>query len=444
MNNLLSKSVFTAVILSFCVGCRLPAMRQLSERVSTGLSRIPDAVRESALFERLTPPAMSAPESLPSASPQVMAALDPAGGAAASMPSFGPVMDASAPGAGLETPYPMSDLNDLARVWAGLPGGAGSRYTQLRRAGAWREHQGSMERLWRQYSQVRKPKVDTFSMQVLGPQRNAATVFYPFSGPDILFATGFFPYARDYILVGLEGTDGLPNWSALGAAEQGAALQGMQTSISTLLNCSFFITKDMRKDLQGTSLRGTLPIVLVFLARMGADILETQQVALAGNGLLSDGSGDGRCPGYRVTYRLGSAPPQRLFYFREDLSNETLNPDPRLLRFVDTFGSHVCFLKSASYLLHGNGFSKLRGYLLEKSQSILQDDSGVPYRYLASAGLRVGIYGDYTVIPMFRENFQPDLAAALQRQGKRDVNVGLGYTFENENSCLLWSTRNGG
>ena len=52
-------------------------------------------------------------------------------------------------------------------------------------------------------------------------------------------------------------------------------------------------------------------------------------------------------------------------------------------------------IKSASYLLHDNQFSKTRALLLESADVVVQDDTGIPYRFLSQAPWQVKLYGQY-------------------------------------------------
>ena len=69
-----------------------------------------------------------------------------------------------------------------------------------------------------------------------------------------------------------------------------------------------------------------------------------------------------------------------LYYFSADLSDDGLKRNSAVLRFCNSLGPTNSLLKASSYLLHQNGFSIARDYLLRVSASILQDDSGIPLR----------------------------------------------------------------
>ena len=70
-------------------------------------------------------------------------------------------------------------------------------------------------------------------------------------------------------------------------------------------------------------------------------------------------------------------------------------------------------LKAASYLNSREYFSKTRNYILKSSNMIVQDDSGIPYKYFVDGTWNVKLYGGYKkVIPLFSSRIQPDLVRA--------------------------------
>ena len=56
-------------------------------------------------------------------------------------------------------------------------------------------------------------------------------------------------------------------------------------------------------------------------------------------------------------------------------------------------GPGVTLLKAASYLMHSDNFSQVRGYLLAHSKVILEDDSGIPYRFFSNNKWNVRFVG---------------------------------------------------
>ena len=53
------------------------------------------------------------------------------------------------------------------------------------------------------------------------------------------------------------------------------------------------------------------------------------------------------------------------------------------------------FVKSASYLMHYKSFQKIREIVLNKSLTIFQDDTGLPFKHVNNENWTVKCYGSY-------------------------------------------------
>ena len=89
----------------------------------------------------------------------------------------------------------------------------------------------------------------------------------------------------------------------------------------------------MKTDLEHEQLKGTLPIFYVFLARSGKTITDVNFVTLDKGGqphkTVPNEKGKGLTPGVRITFTgAPDAPPQTLYYFTTDLSNDGIRASP--------------------------------------------------------------------------------------------------------------------
>jgi len=328
-------------------------------------------------------------------------------------------------------------MDDVARYLAGMPGPPGSPLTTYREEPEWAAHTANLNELWRRFDTLRRWPIQSWGSGELGGLRSAGTVFYPFSGPDFLYADTFFPSARQYVLCGLESAEPLPPLGGLSAAQRAEALAALNTALTSSLSFSFFITKDMKTDLQRSELKGVLPIVLVFLARGGHTIHSVEAVSLDPAGQVV-GRGAGTS-GFRIRFGAG----RTLYYFTTDLSNGSFNDQSRFARFVRNQGPSVAFTKSASYLMHEPYFSNVREFILGWCAAILQDDSGIPYRHLAADQWKVTLYGRYSgVLGIFSKYYQPDLAAA-DAHGSDPLGFGIGYKHNEGQSVMILARRRG-
>src|SRR5438445_8871409 len=122
-----------------------------------------------------------------------------------------------------------------------------------------------------------------------------------FSCPDLLYVDQFYPKADVYILCGKESMGPPPD--PLQTGNLGSALHNLEEAMNSSLRFSFFITKDMKVDLQSQELNGTLPILYVFLARADKSITDVTFGSLTSSGQFEQTRADtGGTPGVKIDY----------------------------------------------------------------------------------------------------------------------------------------------
>lgn len=332
------------------------------------------------------------------------------------------------------------DWNEAARLLAGMPG---QGFGAVRAERPWLEHAAELDKAWSRFQEGRMARIRTWSTSEMADiHTRCDTVFYPFSGPDIAHAIAFFPKGNTYVLCALEPIHPLPDLGAMSSSDWAVALAAMRAPMLTAINYTYFITKDMRRDFARSALKGALPPLLAFAARLGLRVDSVDAVSLGedGSSLLATGSSP---RGIRLRARRGGAPLD-IYYLASDLSNNGLGRDVRLPRFLAAQGIRVTFMKSASYLMHEQGFSGVRALVLDGSAAILQDDSGIPLRGFDPAWWDLRFYGNYQkTLDMFRQYYQPGLREVFQYRGERvrPLDFGVGYGYKPDNTALILARR---
>ncbi|MCF7787256.1 MAG: hypothetical protein K9N47_14100 [Prosthecobacter sp.] len=332
----------------------------------------------------------------------------------------------------MNVPTHAGSINDISRLFAGMD----SSYSQTAAVTA---HKQRMNSLWATHQNVRRGPLQSWAAAEIGDIKNARAMFYPFSGPDFLFASALFPSAETYVLCGLEPAEPLPRLSDLSQAEIDSGLTGLHNAVANIMQNGYFITTEMRSNLQATRFRGVLPLLMAFMARTGHTVESVDTVRLdgAGNVTLSGSSGN---TGLMIRCRSGVGSSKRVFYFRQDLSNAGVSASGPFLTFVSRLGRVPAFLKSASYLMHEGEFSSIRDYLLRHSSAIVQDPSGVPYHDFSRYGWNLWLYGNYHgTLEIFSGCQQPDLVAAYSsgRYPVKPLNFGIGYLMNPQTTSLM-------
>jgi hypothetical protein len=334
--------------------------------------------------------------------------------------------------------------DDNARLLAGMAPSAGSPLEPLTREASWQSHAKYFDKAWSELEQRQLGKIKTWSATHV-PSRKPV-LFYMFSGPDFLYADAFFAGASTYVLSGLEPVGQVPDLASLPPRALGGELRGLQNSLNSVLSFSFFITKKMKTELRDGRLTGTLPILYTFLARSGKTIKETQLVSLNPDGSVtpSDGStpAKGVSPGAKITFSASGGSDQTLYYFSTDLSNWGLKTSG-FLTFCKALGRGDSLVKSASYLMHSNNFSTVRDFIVENSSVLVQDDSGIPVRFLDDKSWRLTAFGRYLrPIGIFSATtYQPKMRDLFAKGRAQPLDFGIGYRWRPNESNLLLAVR---
>jgi len=330
--------------------------------------------------------------------------------------------------------------DDAARFLAGLEPSADSPLMPLTKDPAWQRHARFFDSAFSQLDQHQLSRIRAWSEVNLAAPR--PTMFYMFSGPDFLYANAFYSKATTYVLSALEPPGSVPDLSRMPRGGAAAALNDVEQSLGSILNFSFFITKQMKTDLKGDEVSGTLPILYVFLARSGKTIRSVTPVTLDNDGgmhLPGEDAGKNPTHGVRITFTGDDAIEKTLYYFSTDLSNSGVNASG-FLKFCATLAPGNSLLKSASYLLHSSGFSTVRTFILANSATIIQDDSGIPLGYYSQKKWRFFPFGHYAgPIAKFPGKYQERYAELFQRA--QPIDFGIGYRWRTYETNLLLSVR---
>jgi hypothetical protein len=325
--------------------------------------------------------------------------------------------------------------DDTARFLAGLPPSPNSSLAALTKDPTWISHARYFDSIFASEENTNLSKIREFSKKYL-PNKHG-TVLYMFSGPDFLYATSFFPTASTYVLAGLEPVGKIPELANLSPFVINGELRNLESSLGSLFNFSFFITHHMKSQLREGPIYGTLPILYVFLARTGKTVRELKFVNLDEQGNLSDqvaSSTRSAAPGVKIVFSESGGPEQTLYYFSTNVADGSFERSG-FSAFLAKLGPADSLLKSASYLLHQSHFAKVRRLLLENSETIVQDDSGIPLVYFEPRRWRFLAFGRYEgPISIFANFYQPRMAQLFQ--SANPIDFGIGYRWRKNESNL--------
>ena len=326
--------------------------------------------------------------------------------------------------------------NDVARFLAGLEPASGSPLAPLARSAGWRSHSREMRSAWRAIDSRQLSNISSWASSKL--RKRSATMFYMFGGPDFAHADAFYLHASTYVLSGLEPVGRKPPVAALSAGQLTSALATLRGSFTNFLKYGYFITSEMNTQFKSGRFTGTLPVLYVMLASSGKTIHKVEYVALSGGKAVRVRNGSA----VRITYSGRRGGEKTLYYFQTNLADAGV-AQSGFLTFCAHLGEGDALVKSASYLLHLGHFSRVRSFLLKHSATIVQDDTGIPFKYFKRSTWRLRPYGKYLgPIEIFKHAYQEDLAQFFKTGGARSIRFGIGYRWHPTRTNVLVAERN--
>ena len=315
----------------------------------------------------------------------------------------------------------------------------------------WQQYKSDTDTIFSKLTKERFSRIENWQQTEIAPKiDNNLPLFYPFSGPDFINAYYLFPNSNDYTMIGLEKLGILPNFNEIDSKTICNYLKYINYCNRDIYNWSFYRTRSMQADFNNEN-DGVLPILYLFIKRLGFQISEFGYFKINENdGTFekidkpSNSQQTTECVRFKI-FRDGDTICKTLTYFSADISNGGFVKNQALLTYLNTLTNYNTFLKSASYLLAYDYFSVTRDLIINKSNAILQDDSGIPFKKLKN-DWKYHLYGTYKrPVGVFKDQhlYQNDLVEMYKSDSVKTLDFSMGYHFKNnEQSWILYLKKN--
>ena len=344
-------------------------------------------------------------------------------------------------------------LTDRARLISGMePIGNDSVLHAIYNSDLYASHKEFTQSTWESTLETMVEPIHAWTEEKqIGDTRKGTLCFYPLSGPDFLFGNTFFPNAGTYVMLGLERRGSMPSFADMDNRDQEVYFNGIRGSLKYLNSRGYFVTSHMGSDFSKRHLNGMLHMILYMMTRTGHYIQQVDEIYIGKDGKpvhLEEGE---KAPeGSLVAIHVHFITPDRkevkeLFYFGMNAADDHLADNPEFVEFVESYENRVAYMKSASCVLFNPGFETMRKLVIE-SDKVLQDDTGMPYRYfVADSSSTIELYGTYTrVISDLSWCIQPDLKKDLVEKGENTkLPFKISYNGHKDEGVLIYVLKEG-
>src|SRR5262245_21861897 len=270
-------------------------------------------------------------------------------------------------------------------------------------------------------------------------------VVYPFAGGDLSTALTVYPDADEITTIALEPAGDPRDLAHLKGRELDAVLKKVQYELKFLYRVNFSNTINMIDAMR----EGSLPTLLIFglsaLKIHGYEVVALRYFRIEPDGALhylddaevaavptaAKGKAQTRnriFANAEIQFRKPGGRLQVYRHIQQNLDNEHLKQDPRVLKHLEAKGAVAGMTKAASYLLSWDSFSTIRNYLLDHVAWMVSDATGVAPKWGKSKGFEYETYGGFVAPHIAAGNgMAKDWRTGCDGQTKRELGFRFGY-----------------
>ncbi len=320
------------------------------------------------------------------------------------------------------------------------------------------------EELGRAYDDYRKGWVDVAKpfLASLRPKDLPTVVVYPFGGGDLTSALATFPDASEITTISLEPAGDVRPVDALPAERLSRELAGHRAHLERLFEKAHSRTENLEKESK-TELPGEVLFALAALVVHGDEPVSLRYFRIRPDGSLGYVTKEDIDGAKRAGERRGAlfanvelrfrragdadragAPVRVLRHVSFNLDDAHLKADPSLLAYLNARPKVSAMTKAATHLLWDDHFSLIRGWLVDHTDWMVSDSTGIPPRIAGPAGFVQDTYGTFDGPSPFGSpdaRDARDLKRLFASQPGRDLAFRYGYPDRDGHAHLVVTHR---
>jgi hypothetical protein len=314
------------------------------------------------------------------------------------------------------------------------------------------------EALGRAYEEYKRSWLDVAKpfLASLRPKDLPGAVVYPFGGGDLVSALATFPDATEITTISLEPAGDVRPIDSLPPERLARELAEHRDHLKRLFAKAHSRTDNLEKESK-TDLPGEILFALAALVVHGDEPVSLRYFRLRPDGSVAyvtqgdiDEAKHGAARRALFTHaelrfrRAGGGPVQVLRHLSFNLDDAHLKADPSLLAHLSAKGKVSAMTKAATHLLWDDHFSAIRGWLVDHTDWMVSDSTGIPPRVAGPAGFVQDTYGTFDGpspfgAPDARDS--RDLKRLFASQPARDLAFRYGYPDKDGHAHMVVTRR---
>jgi hypothetical protein len=233
------------------------------------------------------------------------------------------------------------------------------------------------------------------------------TVFYPFSGADFVNLYAFYPDAQLNTMVALEPPGKISDPNTLTPDQLRGGLNSLQNTMQQMAEQNYFTRRKMRSEFANPHFAGVSALLIIFMTRLGLSIDHWEKVELnekgrlvpllASTNLNASTNRASSMEGIKIYYhKPGDMYSRELAFVKMLISENSADENVSQGKFFSNVKAYNLILKSAEYILQLPRYERFIQTIVSKTETVVQDDSGIPFHAFNKKVWDVQLFGTYT------------------------------------------------
>lgn len=288
----------------------------------------------------------------------------------------------------------------------------------------------------------RKAQIENWHKENLKETYQVKNAFYLLSGADYFYFRLFYPEAENYFMFAMEKTGLFSDYKDISEKDFKNSLIAIENVIHNLSHNTYLFSKTMNQFLNQDKnyvIYGTFPIIIFFIGYFKGNIIDLKEECLQFSKEVCLVSG------YSIQYQEKEKI-KNIYYFSKKLVPQDGVENSPFDSLIKKFDNKGLFMKASIYLFHYQGYYKLADYILKNFEYIIQEDSGIPYRFIKQNNFKVRLYGRYIDTPKLTGQispFQKDLSLDFAKNSEKlPFHFGYGTARTSGLSNLIFAYKN--
>jgi hypothetical protein len=313
--------------------------------------------------------------------------------------------------------------------------------------------------LGRAYSEYQKTWIDVAEPYIasLRPKDLPGVVVYPFGGGDLASALATFPDATEITTISLEPAGDIRPIDTVAADRLAHELEIHRSHLERLFEKAHSRTDNLEKESKA-ELPGELLFAIAALVVHGDEPVALRYFRLRPDGTVAYFTQADIDAAKTVAERhelfanaelrfrghTADATVRVLRHISFNLDDAHLHADPSLLAHLSAKGKVAAMTKAASHLLWSDHFAVIRTWLLDHTDWMISDSTGIPPRFAAPAGFSQDAYGTFNgpaPYGLLDARDATDVTKLFASQPKRELSFRYGYPDKDGHGHMIVTRR---